>query len=85
MKRSSSLLVGVDAEVILEEVVMEEKFWSPEGEVHGAVAVLLLGSVGQGAQEQHHHQVDSLFWSLWLGVLELSYAGGLPPSSPRRR
>ena len=80
MKRSSSLLVGVDAEVILEEVVMEEKFWAPEGEVHGAVAVLLLGSVGQGAQEQHHHQVDSLFWSLWLGVLKLSYAGGLPQS-----
>ena len=51
MKRSSSLLVGVDAEVILEEVVMEE---------------------------QHHHQVDSLFWSLWLGVLELSCAGGSP-------
>ena len=85
MTRSSSLLVGVDAEVILEEVMMEEKFWAPKGDVHGAVAVLLLGSIGQGAQEQHHHQVDSLFWSLWLGVLELSYAGGPPPSSPRRR
>ena len=57
---------------------MEEKFWAPEGEVHGAVAVLLLGSVRQGAQEQHHHKLDSLFWSLWLGVLELSCAGGSP-------